>query len=329
MSNIPRSRQSLSKDRFPLYFGNARVQMYQDHRGHTVRSIAWNPVGNAIATGSADKTLRVWNPDRPNARFSTELKGHTAPIEKVAFNPVKQAELCSVSNDGTVKLWDVRNNACVGEVKGLGEAFTLAWAPDGSSLIVGNKTDKLFIIQPGQPTPVASHQQPTQTNQVAFCWSGKKVFVTTGDGKTGLLSYPDLEPLLMNEFDDPPSPFKLFGHTASCLTTALQPAARYLATGGSESLISLWDTKDWICQRTLTGMVGPVRSLSFSFDSSYISAGSEDGKGVRIWHVESGDEVHVLDTKDTASVVAWAPLHYRLAFNDHGSLHIASVPERR
>ncbi|KAL2885942.1 THO complex subunit 3 [Ceratocystis lukuohia] len=292
MSNTVRSRQSLSKDRFPLYFGGARIQIYQDHRGHSVRSIAWNPFGTAIATGSADKTLRVWNPDRPNARFSTELKGHTAPIEKVAFNPVKQAELCSVSNDGTVKLWDVRNNLCVGEFKGLGEAFTLAWAPDGSSLIVGNKTDKLFIIQPGQSTPVASYQQPTQTNQIAFCWSGKKAFVTTGDGKTRILSYPDLKPLLLNEFDEPPSEFKLSGHTASCLTTALHPAARYLATGGSESLISLWDTKDWICQRTLTGMTGPVRSLSFSFDGSYISAGSEDGKGVRIWHTESGDEVY-------------------------------------
>jgi len=38
-----------------------------------------------------------WNPDKPNVKYSTELKGHTASIEKVAFNPVKDAELCSVS----------------------------------------------------------------------------------------------------------------------------------------------------------------------------------------------------------------------------------------
>lgn len=81
----------------------------------------------------------IGNPERANVRFSTELKGHTAPIEKVAFNPVKDAELCSVSNDGTVKFWDVRTKNCVNEVKGLGEAFTLAWDPEGESLIVGNK----------------------------------------------------------------------------------------------------------------------------------------------------------------------------------------------
>ncbi|KKA27250.1 hypothetical protein TD95_003184 [Thielaviopsis punctulata] len=324
-----RARQSLPKERFGTYFGNASTQLYQDLRSHSVRSISWSPMGTSIATGSIDKTLRVWNPEKPNVRFSTELKGHVAPIEKVAFNPVKQAELASISNDGTLKIWDVRNNACVSEVKDLGEAFTLAWAPDGSSLVVGNKTDKIFIIEPGRPTPVASHQQATQTNQIAFCWSGKKVFVTTGDGKTRILTYPDFQPILFNQFTKPPSEFKLFGHTASCLTTALQPSARHLATGGSESLISLWDTEDWICKRTLTGMTGPIRSLSFSFDGSYISAGSEDGKGVRIWHVESGEEVHVVNTNHPAHVVAWAPLHYAIAFNDNGYLNIASVHERR
>lgn len=58
---------------------------------------------------------------------------------EVAFNPVKDAELCSVSSDGVVKFWDARSKMCTNEIRGLGEAFTLAWAPDGESLIVGNK----------------------------------------------------------------------------------------------------------------------------------------------------------------------------------------------
>jgi THO complex subunit 3 len=80
-------------------------------------------------------------------RNSTDLKGHSAPIEKVAFNPVKDAELCSVSNDGVVKFWDVRTKACVNEIKGLGDAFTLAWAPDGETLVVGNKVSCLFLAE--------------------------------------------------------------------------------------------------------------------------------------------------------------------------------------
>lgn len=48
-------------------------------------------------------------------------------------------ELCSVGLDGAVKFWDVRTRGCVNEVKGLGEAITLAWHPDGENVIVGNK----------------------------------------------------------------------------------------------------------------------------------------------------------------------------------------------
>ncbi|CEJ93315.1 Putative THO complex subunit 3 [[Torrubiella] hemipterigena] len=283
MAPVLRARQSLSKERFPSYFGSLRSQPYSDPsaaRGagagaNNLRSIAWNPLGSLIATGSIDKTLRVWNPDKPHVKFSTELKGHAAPIEKVAFNPTKDAELASVSSDGVVKFWDVRTKACFNEVTGLGDAFTLVWAPDGKTLIVGNKSDMLFVLSPTQTTPVSSHQQTVPTNQIAFCWSGSKVFVTTASGSARILAYPSFEPLLMlGEKEE----FVLNGHTSSCLTAQMQPSGRYLATGGSDSIISLWDTTDWICQRTLTKMVGPVKSLSFTFDGSYVVGGSDEGK---------------------------------------------------
>lgn len=70
---------------------------------------------------------------------STELKGHTAAIERVAFNPTKDAELASVSGDGTCRFWDVRNKQCVAVVSLGGEGLTVAWAGDGSVVMVGRK----------------------------------------------------------------------------------------------------------------------------------------------------------------------------------------------
>ncbi|KAF9869804.1 tho complex subunit 3 [Colletotrichum karsti] len=326
---LPRTRPSLSKERFPTYLANLKSQAYHDpsssSRGHSLRSIAWSPLGTLVATGSSDKTLRVWNPEKPNVRFSTDLKGHTAPIEKVAFNPVKDAELCSVSNDGVVKFWDVRSKTCVNEIKGLGDAFTLAWAPDGQSLVVGNKNDNIYVLSPTQPTPLASHQQPGQTNQVAFCWGGKKIFLTTGEGKTRILTYPDFHPAFEFNYGGEPKEFHLNGHTSSCLSTEMQPTGRYLASGGSDSIISLWDTADWICQRTITSMVGPVRSISFTFDGNFLVGGSDEGSGLDIRHVESGDQVYTLKTAGPCPVVAWAPTRYCLAYSDLGILRIVGV----
>lgn len=72
-------------------------------------------------------------------RQTTELRGHAAPIEKVSFNPTKELELCSVSSDGVVRFWDVKNKVVLNEVRGLGETFTLTWAPQGEYVVVGNK----------------------------------------------------------------------------------------------------------------------------------------------------------------------------------------------
>jgi THO complex subunit 3 len=106
---------------------------------NSIRTLAWNPTGQLIATGSADRTLRIWNPERPAIKYSTELRGHSAGVEKVLFNPVRDAELASCSTDGTVRFWDVRSKTCVSRLDVGGEAFTLSWSADGSTMVVGRK----------------------------------------------------------------------------------------------------------------------------------------------------------------------------------------------
>lgn len=96
------------------------------------------------------------NVDRPNVRQSTELKGHAASVEKVAFNPVKELELCSVGSDGVVKFWDIKTKALINEVKGLGDTFTLAWAPDGETLVVGNQVRTAIMCIHGACTLTVS-----------------------------------------------------------------------------------------------------------------------------------------------------------------------------
>ncbi|KAG7143532.1 THO complex subunit 3 like protein [Verticillium longisporum] len=274
-----------------------------DKEKSSIWSISWNPTGSLIATG-ADRILRVWNPEKPVSRFSTELKGHTAAIAKVAFNPAKDAELCSISFDGVAKFWDVRSKTCTNEVKGLGEAFTLAWAPDGETLVVGNKADTLFVLSPTQTVPLSTHTQDVQTNQVSFCWSGEKVFLTTGEGRVRILSYPDFQPLLHRDGPDGAIEFTLDGHASQCLSAEMQPTARYLATEHGHH----------VC---------------FTFDGSYCVGGSEQGAGLDVFHTETGDTIHTIKTSDPSPVVAWAPTRYYLAFIDQNALRIAGIDTER
>jgi THO complex subunit 3 len=78
--------------------------------GHkdSVRTVAWNLTGTRLASGSNDKTIRVWNPDKPEVRYSTQLKGHSHFIDQVCWDPKNPDVLASASYDKTVRFWDYR-----------------------------------------------------------------------------------------------------------------------------------------------------------------------------------------------------------------------------
>ncbi len=164
-------------------------------------------------------------------------------------------------------------------------------------------------------TALPGFPQSMQTNQTIFppvSTPPRIVLLTTGSGSIVVASYPSLETL-----------HTLHAHTSSCLTLALSPTGRYLATGGSDAIICLWDTHDWVCRRTLGRMVGAVKAVSFSWDGAYVVGGSDEGNGLEIAHAETGEYVCSVPTSLPAPCVAWHPSRYWLAYTgDAGGLKI-------
>jgi THO complex subunit 3 len=144
----PIRARSIKSDAFHEHFRKLKTSVYQDSprpnavsSSHYIRTLSWNASGTFIATGAADRTLRIWNPEKTNSKNSTELRtpGTTASLERVSFHPINENELASSTSDGMVRFWDIRSKASVGEVK-VGECpFTLAWTPDGNELVAGRK----------------------------------------------------------------------------------------------------------------------------------------------------------------------------------------------
>jgi THO complex subunit 3 len=105
-----------------------------------VRSFAWSPLANFVATGCGGGTVRIWDPEKAGViRNSTELKGHSGVVERVAWNPQQEAQLATCGSDGTVRFWDVRSKASIGEIKIGTSLLNLAWHPNGEELVVGCK----------------------------------------------------------------------------------------------------------------------------------------------------------------------------------------------
>lgn len=254
-------------------------------------------------------------------------------MEKVGWNPVKEAELASTGTDGTVRLWDVRiggggKSTCVQDIKIGDQGLFMTWKPDGTQIVVGRRDDVIVPIDlrmgvmgtvEALQTREGKKLQSAQTNQMCFSNSGREIFATTGEGTVKILDWPSMTPL-----------HTLNGHTSAAYSVAHSPSGAYLAVGGGDSLISLWDTYDWVCKRTLADSVGAIHALSFSFDGTYIVGGCGPDKdaqtGIAIAHVESGEYVHTVDTAHLINMVAWHPFRYWLAYTgDLGGLRIIGV----
>ncbi|KAF9271506.1 hypothetical protein BGZ88_006037 [Linnemannia elongata] len=86
-------------------------------RGHTeaVYCIAYSPCGGWIASGSEDRTVRVWRRRRPPGDTESwscvsTIHGYFDKVFDIAWNPTVPMEFVTGCKDGSVRVWRVSSN---------------------------------------------------------------------------------------------------------------------------------------------------------------------------------------------------------------------------
>ena len=103
--------------------------------GSAVSSIAFSRDSTLLASGGADKAVRIWSvPDR---EVVVTIRGHTDTVEAVTFTPDGRT-LVSGGADGAVKLWDIQSGELKTTLKRSSTRVTsLAFGNSGSVLAAG------------------------------------------------------------------------------------------------------------------------------------------------------------------------------------------------
>jgi WD40 repeat protein len=76
----------------------------------SARSVSWNADGTLLAMTTSDRTVRIWNIEysENTGREVAVLAGHNGPISAVRCHPSDPHRAATTSQDGTIRLWDLR-----------------------------------------------------------------------------------------------------------------------------------------------------------------------------------------------------------------------------
>ncbi|MBV8540024.1 MAG: TIR domain-containing protein [Pseudonocardiales bacterium] len=267
--------------------------------GHTgfVDAVAFSPDGHTVATGSADRTVRLWNvadPAHPTP-LGQPLPGHADSVDAVAFSPDGRT-LATGSYDRTVRLWDVADPAhptllgspLTGHTDWV---FAVAFSPDGRTLATGSadRTVRLWdVADPAHPMPLG---QPLPGHAdsvfaVAFSPGGRTLASGSYDRTVRLWDVAD--PAHPTSLGSP-----LTGHTDHVTAVVFSPDGRTLASGSVDRTVRLWDVGDPAHPASLgpplVGHINMVWAVVFSPDGHILATASYD-QTVRLWNV--GDPAH-------------------------------------
>ncbi|KAI1827705.1 hypothetical protein F4861DRAFT_330954 [Xylaria intraflava] len=102
---------------------------------HRVFAVAFSRDGRILASGSEDKTIRLW--DATTGRMQRVLKGHSGSVLNVVFSPDSRT-IASGSMDQTVRLWNVATGKTRCVLRGHSNSVhSIAFSPDGKTIATG------------------------------------------------------------------------------------------------------------------------------------------------------------------------------------------------
>jgi WD40 repeat protein len=243
----------------------------------TVFRIAFSPDSQTIATAGLDGSVILW---RVNGQQIRRIQAHQVPIWGIAFSP-NGKHIASASGDGTVKLWHI-NGKLVKTLSGHGSRVNnVVFSPDGKTIASAG------------------------LDQTVKLWDDRGNLLRTLDGNKSFIwdvafcPATNVHPVLVAAVsaDETLKLWQLDGKLVHTLPTgSVQQGVDcqngVVAAGGNDNQIRTWTSTGHFLQR-LPGHRATIRDVALSQDAQLLLSASEDSS-IKLWrkndfHTRSSD----------------------------------------
>jgi WD40 repeat protein len=259
---------------------NPKSKILTGHSGW-VRSIAFSPDGEVLASASSDRTIKLW--DHETGDCLRTYTGHQSSVYSIAFSSAGDL-IVSGSGDRTVKLWDCHSSTCIKTLYGqTNEVCSVAVSSDNQTIacVSLDQTMRLWNYHHGQCLKTW-YGHTDWALPVAFS-SNQRLLASGSNDKTVQLWDWHTGTCLQT----------LQGHTDFVYSVAFSPNGQMLASGSTDSSVRLWNVQMGECFQVLQGHTDWIDVVAFHPTENILASGSADCT-VKLWNIHTGQCIKTL-----------------------------------
>ncbi len=294
---------------------DARPLARQGSASHStdVSGLSFAPDGKSFASGSPDRTLRVWDLATATERRRIATRARCGD----GVTALADGALAAGCDDNVMRHWDAAGT--VRELPVTAWMRFLAATPDGRSLVAGHTGGRAAVIDVPTWTLVTERTLHAHHIYDVDVTPQGELVTASLDDHVRTWTFPGLAPILDVKI----------GSDDGVLTGELGPGGQVVGAG-QDGLISIWDPKraQWIAQLRVP-IAGSVWHVAFSSDGREAYSAHDDGT-VRIWNTATWRDPIVVDAREGSTFsLALSPDGGSLvAGYKSGAIAIWDVPTR-
>jgi len=264
--------------------GSSVVRSLVGHSG-AVWAIATSPLGDVLASGSFDKTIKIWN--QKTGELIRTLSGHSDSVRAIAISQ-DGSLLASGSSDTTIKIWNLQTGELIRTLSGhRGAIWAVSISPDGKTLVSGayDGDIKIWNLQTGELLNLPEHDDSVWS--LAISPDGKTLVSGAYDGDIKIWDLQTRELLYT-------LPEK---HSEAVRSIAISSDGKTLVSGSWDKTVKVWDLQTGRLLHTLSGHSDRVVSVAVDPTNQIIASSSID-RTIKLWDLKTGQLIRTLPKND-------------------------------